>query len=106
MSVILFILMIPVSVYIYACALAIIDAQSKVGAVTRFVTVLIVIMLWAVFVSRAVMEPLIISLGVVVALHWLTFFGIRNFGLGMPVYQNRPPPEPANEDEQSDFESQ
>ena len=93
MTFLLFLLMLPVSVYLYACVLAIFDASNKVRATSRLVISLIVLLLFALLVSRSIMPPLLMGFCFVVTLHWLAFFLVRHLGLGMPVYQNHPPPD-------------
>ena len=91
MSVLIFILGLPVAVYVYASMLAVLDARRKVKPLVRLVLVLLVILATLLFTNPQMITPLSYSLLTVIILHWSVFFAVRSWGLGMPTYGNQPP---------------
>ena len=89
---IIFLLSLPVSVYIYASILAVIDASTKVRPLVRLVTVCCLVLIAVTLTEPDFLMPMLYSLITVVAIHWVAFYAVRQWGLGMPIYRNSPPP--------------
>ena len=93
-----YLLSLPVSVYVYASLLAVIDATNKVRPLVRLIGACCVVLGAVTVTNPLFLGPMMLGLITVVGIHWITFFSIRKWGLGMPVYGNRPKsPEPVAE---------
>ncbi len=88
-----YLISLPVSVWLLANLLSIIDEPNKAGAATRLVASLVLIILALLFTDREYLTPLLLGFSTVLILHVAAFFIVRRLGLGVPIIEDTPDPD-------------
>jgi len=99
MWVVVFLLGLPVCVWLLASACAVIDEPQPLRALVRVIAEICVLVVLLLLTERDYVYPLGVAMVTVIALHLAAHAFLLRRGTGVPVYQQVPPPGERSEDD-------
>jgi hypothetical protein len=106
MSILVFLLSLPVCVWILASACAVIDEPQPARALVRLIAEICVLVALLLVTERDYIYPLAFAMFTVITLHVTAHTLVLRRGTGVPVYEQVPPPNAAPQDALEDEETQ
>lgn len=90
-EVMIYLISLPVSVYLLANLLALRDETEKAPSLVRLAASLCVVLITLLVIGRSYLYPMLYALATIAITYVATFYLIRGFALGVTSHADRPP---------------